>query len=77
MNGPHILKQKPIMVCTLCDHLKPHLVQSGRNPIWEYYCTHEASANVYGDRPGDPVLIGQDNETPEWCPMLKRNRNPK
>jgi hypothetical protein len=83
--GPHvsITERSEKLVCTRCDYLKHNLIRSGRDPQWECLCLHPRAKEVAQAMPGadrcwstdgtERCWIGEQPDTPEWCPLLKRN----
>lgn len=83
--GPHvsITERSEKLVCTRCDYLKHNLIRSGRDPQWECLCLHPRAKEVAQAMPGADrcwstngapgCWIGEQPDTPEWCPLLKKN----
>ncbi len=83
--GPHvsITERSEKLVCTRCDFLKYNLIRSGIDPQWECLCLHPRAKEVNEAMPGADrcwstngapgCWIGEQPDTPEWCPLLKQN----
>lgn len=51
--------------CGLCVHHKAKMIKSGRDPLWEHFCTKFApTSSLDLGR-----YIGKDDLTPDWCPF--------
>lgn len=86
MIGPHIHIQLETqsLVCTRCVYLKHNLIRSGRDPQWECLCLHPKAKETAESTPGvgrvwstngaDGCWIGEDPETPSWCPVRKDHK---
>jgi len=84
--GPHVTIQttESKLVCIRCDYLKNHLIRSGRNPQWECTCLHPRAKEVamktppvlrvWSDNLANGCWIGEQPDTPHWCPELKANK---
>ena len=61
--------------CMGCIHLSNKMLISGRHPIYEYHCNHDAVNKPPDGFPPykDGKYIGQNPYTPSWCPMTHKN----
>lgn len=67
--------------CTLCKYLVSNLFTSGREPVYDYYCTEPRAQELrvfrscFMPRTESHRRIGKDDVTPWWCPFLRGQLN--
>jgi hypothetical protein len=73
--GPtvHLMTPHSELVCTRCEYHKCTMIHPGPIAQWERLCIHPKMMVLF---PTTGAWIGEDPETPEWCPELKRNKQP-
>lgn len=61
--------------CGLCQHHAQVMRKSGRDPIYEHFCTYPTPAPLLASK-GDvenAMYIGSEDVTPIWmCPVLNK-----
>lgn len=82
--GPRDWRVYGYTSCMGCCHHDQTMIKSGRNPIYWHYCNHpdskarpESGLAWTGLKllPSKGRLIGENHVTPDWCPVLKGERN--
>jgi len=74
--GPFIQSHK-YLSCGFCKWLEREMIQSGRQPIYHFYCKHpqmikkEHESKIMGR---DVRYIGESWRTPSWCPAKEGNK---
>lgn len=64
--------------CLYCEFHKSVLTKSGKSPEREYFCSHKSLKDqnvatkvpLYNDKPELGTFIGNNEDTPTWCPYL-------
>jgi hypothetical protein len=62
--------------CLGCKWHSNELVLSGRNPIYDHFCSHSvaiADDATYGIKNKRGRRIGTDDTSPMWCPVIRKN----
>lgn len=60
--GPSLWHGREVNSCTRCKYLRCHLVKSGRNPDYEYFCMHPITLSGEHRKASNDALLERVKE---------------